>query len=297
MIRANRPFAPVLGITMGIAMGVSAPFAAQANAGQANVAQAGAGTSAAAPVEAVEAAPADPRLVTVVFDEARVYTITGKVKVQTTIKFAPDELIQNVAIGDSNAWQVQPNQAQSLLFVKPLDPNARTNMTVVTSRRTYLFDLIASPRNRPLYVLRFRYPELEAAAEAAALASAEAAAQEEAAAQLAAEVGEVVTDPALLNFNWASAGSNALLPARIYDDGNAVFLTWPDDTAIPAILITNENGDEGPVNFTVRGDTVVLDMVPREIVLRAGQDRATLTNAAPMAGRSASASGGRARGS
>ncbi|MEM6584816.1 MAG: TrbG/VirB9 family P-type conjugative transfer protein, partial [Pseudomonadota bacterium] len=53
----------------------------------------------------------DPRLVTLEFDESAVVTIKGKVKVQTTIKFAPDEQIENVAIGDSGAWQVQPNKA------------------------------------------------------------------------------------------------------------------------------------------------------------------------------------------
>ena len=109
----------------------------------------------------------DPRLRTLVFDEAEVVRIDGKVLVQTTIKFAPDEVIENVAIGDSAAWQVQPNRAQTILFVKPLDPTARTNMTVVTSERTYLFDLVASPKNAALYVLQFRYPELEKAEEEA----------------------------------------------------------------------------------------------------------------------------------
>ncbi|MEM6267550.1 MAG: TrbG/VirB9 family P-type conjugative transfer protein, partial [Pseudomonadota bacterium] len=57
----------------------------------------------------------DARLMTLVYDEAAIVTIKGKVKVQTTIKFAEDEVIENVAIGDSKAWQVQPNKAQSIL--------------------------------------------------------------------------------------------------------------------------------------------------------------------------------------
>lgn len=251
--------------------------------------------------EPVQEAPAaDPRLVTLVFDESQVFTINGKVRVQTTIKFAPDEAIQNVAIGDSAAWQVQPNQAQSLLFVKPLEPRARTNMTVVTTRRTYLFDLIASPDNSPLYVLQFRYPDLEAAAEEARLAAeaaAEAAANREEANEIelaAANDPYAVADPATLNFEWAGAGEQELLPARAYDDGEAVFLTWPSGTAIPAILIMNEDGDEGPVNFTVRGNTVVLDIVPRQIILRSGRDSATLTNNGPI--RRASAVFDRSRG-
>ena len=244
-------------------------------------------------------ATADPRLVTKVFDETKVYTIKGKVKVQTTIKFAPDETIQNVAIGDSTAWQVQPNQAQSLLFVKPLAVSAATNMTVVTSRRTYLFDLDASPRNAPLYVLQFRYPELERAAVEANLAAAAKAEQDRAnALELAAASDPyAVVDPARLNFNWATDGKSDLFPERTYDDGEATFLTWAEGTSIPAILTTNEEGDEGPVNFTVRGETVVLDTVPLQIVLRAGKDSATLTNLAPAAARSASAVTDRGRGS
>lgn len=228
----------------------------------------------------------DNRLQTLVFDENAVVRIDGRVKVQTTIKFAPDEVIENVAIGDSAAWQVQPNKAQTILFVKPLEPAARTNMTVVTDKRTYLFDLVASPRNSALYVLQFRYPELEKAAEEARLAAiAEAEAQAlRAAAEPAAMGGDPgqAADPAKLNFAWASAGAAELIPTRTYDDGDAVFLTWPQGIAIPAILVTNEDGDEGPVNYTVRGATVVVEGVPPQIILRSGRDTATLTNTGPM---------------
>ena len=246
-----------------------------------------------------DTAPSDPRLQTITFDEGRVFTINGKVKVQTTIRFAPDESIQNVAIGDSNAWQVQPNQAQSILFVKPLEPSARTNLTVVTSRRIYLFDLVASPRNQPLYVMQFRYPELEAAAAEAALAAAEAKEREEAnAIELAAARDPyAVSDPAMLNFDWAGEGDRDLLPTRAYDDGEALFLTWPEGAPIPAILVTNEEGDEGPVNSTTRGDTIVLDIVPREIILRSGRDRAVLTNNGPVRERAAVVNEGEQRGS
>ena len=228
----------------------------------------------------------DSRLQTLVYNADAVVQIDGRVKVQTTIKFAPDEIIENVAIGDSAAWQVQPNKAQTILFVKPLDPAARTNMTVVTDKRTYLFDLVTSPKASALYVLQFRYPELEKAAEEARLA---AIAEAEAQAQLAAAAPDPATgvaasahDPAKLNFAWASAGTPELLPSLTYDDGEAVFLTWAPGAPIPAILVTNAEGDEGPVNYTTRGDTVVVDGVPAKIILRSGRDTATLTNTGPM---------------
>jgi len=252
----------------------------------------------AAPVMAQDGG--DARIQTLTFDEAQVFTIRGRVRVQTTIKFREDERIENVALGDSKAWQVQPNKAQSILFVKPLEPSAATNMTVVTSRRTYLFDLVASPRNEPLYVLQFAYPEAEKAEEEARLAAAaEEEAREEANAleMTAATDPYAVIDPSMLNFEWAAQGDRELLPARAYDDGEAVFLTWPADQPIPAILVTNERGELGAVNFTVRGDTVVLDEVPGQIVLRSGDDAATLTNVGPDRPRSADAGPGARRGS
>lgn len=253
------------------------------------------------------AAPAtaqDPRIVTRVFDEEQVVAISGKVKVQSTIKFAPDEQIENVAIGDSAAWQVQPNKAQTILFVKPLAVNAKTNMTVVTDKRTYLFDLVASPRNNPLYVLQFRYPKLEAQREQERLAAeAEAKAQEEREQQALLEPTPVeiaaaddpfaVQDPAELNFDWIAKGDTNLLPTAVYDNGEAVFLTWPQGSAIPAILVTNEDGEEGPVNFIPRGDTVVLDMVPAQIILRSGEETATLTNNATLRSAQADVTGAR----
>ena len=105
------------------------------------------------------AAAQDARIVERFYDEGKIVRIEGKTKVQATIQFAEDERIENVAIGDSEAWQVTPNKRANLLFVKPLAPNAQTNMTVVTDRRTYLFDLVASASSRPLYVLRFTYPD------------------------------------------------------------------------------------------------------------------------------------------
>ena len=223
---------------------------------------------------AAPAAADDARIVEKFYDAGKVVRIEGKTKVQATIEFAEDEHIENVAIGDSQAWQVTPNKRANLLFVKPLAANAATNMTVVTDRRTYLFDLVASTSARPLYVLRFTYPD-EPKPQVATVGAATA---EEIA---AASQPEAVTDPAALNFAWAGKGDRKLLPARTYDDGTATFLAWPAGSPVPAILIKDSAGTEGPVNFTVRGDVIVVDGVPREIVLRAGRDSAVLSNRGP----------------
>lgn len=223
----------------------------------------------------------DSRLVERLYDPAEVVRIEGRTKVQATIAFDDAERIENVAIGDSQAWQVTPNKRANLLFIKPLSPTARTNMTVITDRHTYLFDLIASPNSRPLYVLRFTYPEepeelVEPDEQVAAIERANPT-------ELAAATDPyAVVDPSQLNFQWATEGDTGLLPAQIYDDGNATFLRWANGTAVPAILIKDASGTEGPVNFTVRGDIIVVDGVPAEFILRSGEETASLRNVGPV---------------
>lgn len=228
-------------------------------------------------VAAVFATPAiarDARLTQRLYDPSAVVRVDGRLGVQATITFAEDEHIENVAVGDSASWQITPNKRANLLFVKPLAGTARTNMTVVTDRHTYYFDLVASPRAAPLYALSFTYPEEPKKAEPSVPAPMTEAERQ-------AMAGEAPVDPAALNFAWRTSGASKLLPSRIYDDGDSTYAVWGVDAQMPAILIVDEKGDEGPVNFAVRGDTIVIDGVPGRIVLRAGKAKAQLDYRGP----------------
>ncbi|RJY09860.1 TrbG/VirB9 family P-type conjugative transfer protein [Aurantiacibacter aquimixticola] len=221
----------------------------------------------------------DPRMMERLYDPTEIVRIEGRTNVQTTIRFGEGEAIENVAIGDSQAWQVTPNRRANLLFVKPLAPRASTNMTVVTNRHTYLFDLVANPSSRsPLYILTFTYPvELQPEPDEQ-LAEAMPAVTANAVEMAAANDDYAIIDPATVNRAWASTGAINLLPEEIYDDGDATFMTWPVGRAMPAILVMDHEGNEGPVNYAVRGDTIVLDLVPGTIILRSGDNEARLVN-------------------
>ena len=210
----------------------------------------------------------DPRIVTRGYDASTVAQVNGRVGIQSTIEFSSDEHIENVAVGNSASWQVTPNKHANLLFVKPVSARARTNMTVITDKRTYLFDLGIRPMASPIYILRFVYPKTtnpSAPSTAVTLASPPAAPA------IPAPVA-----PDHLNFAWKSAGAKNLLPSRIFDDGRSTWLQWAKDAPLPAILSAGPGGDEGPMNYTVRGDYVVLDSVPEQIILRRGKALARL---------------------
>lgn len=219
----------------------------------------------------------DARLVERPFNANEVVRIEGKTGVQATVAFGKNESIENVAVGDSQKWQITPNKRADLLFVKPLEANGRTNMTVVTNRHTYFFDLVASPRATPLYMLRFTYKdEPEDARVPGATGLEELRPGERALAE--GDPLALPADPATLNFAWKRSGAEKLQPTRVYDDGEQTYLLWPEKSAVPAILIQNEKGEEGPVNYAVRGATIVLPNVPDLIILRAGKASAELEN-------------------
>lgn len=219
--------------------------------------------AASAPAMAAESRP-DSRLVEHAYDESEVVKIAGKAGVQATIAFADAETIENVAVGDSAAWQITPNKRANLLFVKPLGASARTNMTVVTNKRTYFFDLVASPRVSPVYMLRFTYKD-----------------EPDAKGPMPAAEQPGPPDPARLNFAWKREGDARVLPARIYDDGASTYLVFAEDKEVPAILVRNEQGQEGPVNYAVRDGTIVIADTPDVILLRSGKSKGWVQNQNP----------------
>jgi type IV secretion system protein VirB9 len=190
------------------------------------------------------------------------------------IEFGPGERIENVSIGDALSWQVTPNRAATLLFVKPVDESGATNMTVVTSQRSYVFDLTSSaesPRVGDLtFVLRFDYPE-------------EAPAQTQAAS----------APPQQVNANYSYWGSLAAHPAVVFDDGVSTYFQWPPNTATPAVFVLDERDRESIANISYRDGYLVVEQLAPRFRLRNGDDVATIANEGWNASRAGAAADAR----
>ena len=212
-------------------------------------------------------AAADNRIRSMPYDPDKIVQVLGRTGIQSTIQFDGDERIQNVAVGDSSKWQVTPNHGATLLFVKPLAARVRTNMTVVTDRRTYMFDLVAGDKfTTPVYALKFSYPN-EKPVETAAKPTLQAQVPAQPTATMVAEK---------LHFDWNKKGSGKLLPSRVFDDGVSLYLAWDKETPLPAILTLSEDRKEGPVNYRMSGEYIVISPIPANLILRYGKTSATL---------------------
>ncbi|MFT3816326.1 MAG: TrbG/VirB9 family P-type conjugative transfer protein [Rubrivivax sp.] len=221
----------------------------------------------------------DLRIRTVEYSPDAVVRVAGREGFQSSIVFGDDEKIENVAVGDSLGWQVTPNKRANLLFLKPMPRGTATNMTVVTDKRVYLFDLEPAAKAAPaLYSLRFARSVPAPAPpppEPPAVAPAPAEPVVPPAPQRVAE--DWRARAAKLSFAWRQEGAPRLRPAHVFDDGESVYLDWQPQAPLPAILAAGPDGSEGPVNYVVQGNTLIVDGPVQRLVLRVGKEAAVLT--------------------
>ena len=104
----------------------------------------------------------DNRVKTYVYNENEIYPLVIYYGYQTSIEFAKGEEVSSISMGDSYVWQINPVGRR--IFVKPLEENMHTNMTILTNKRAYQFDLFSKKvenefNNDLVYVMRFYYPD------------------------------------------------------------------------------------------------------------------------------------------
>lgn len=197
----------------------------------------------------------DARIRTAAFSADEVYVLRGFVGYQTDLEFETGETFVGLGAGDieSLSFVAEGNH----LFLKPRAAKVGTNLTIVTSRRTYQFDysaIAAHPDASALvtYVLRFSYPAKPWEASEA-------------------------TDHALKeeskrsrNIDYWYCGDASLQPIAASDDGLHTRLTFAAKAEQPAIFVLNEDASESLLNFSMDEGDVILHRVARRLILRRG---------------------------
>ncbi|MBL8650389.1 MAG: TrbG/VirB9 family P-type conjugative transfer protein [Sphingopyxis sp.] len=187
----------------------------------------------------------DASIQSVTYAEGKVVRLTAALGYQLTVEISADETIENIAVGDSSAWQVSPSRRGDRIFVKPLQYGITTNMTVVTGTRTYLFELSSSGYGGPgaAQIVRFAYPEAK----------------------------PVMTPPDDQRVDqglYKLTGTRELFPAAISEDGQRTYMQWNDDGLLPAIYVVDKLGQEVLVDAMMRDGILTIDEVVPSLVFR-----------------------------
>ena len=105
----------------------------------------------------------DSRIRTLVYNPNEVYELKFYYGYQSFIEFSEDEEIEMISIGEAFAWRLTP--AGKRLFVRPLEIAGHTNMTIISNKRTYHFDIRSGEYDgradeELVYTVRFFYPQI-----------------------------------------------------------------------------------------------------------------------------------------
>ena len=209
--------------------------------------------------EVPRALPVDHRVRTVVYKQDEVYKLTGHYKYQSVIEFAKDEEIKTISMGDSTAWMLNPSGSR--LFLKPVEQDATTNMTLITNKHTYLFELHARETDKVddpemVFVLRFVYPD---------------GGDTQSFSKYLDAVPDFTENPEKYNMAYTISGNDEIAPMRIFDDGEFTFFQFKDKNAeVPAFFWVDEDNNEALINYRTRGDYIVVERVTDRFTLRHG---------------------------
>ncbi|WP_052261904.1 TrbG/VirB9 family P-type conjugative transfer protein [Leisingera sp. ANG-M1] len=181
----------------------------------------------------------DIRIRDAIYDPDQVFVIETDRRFSTTIHFGRGERFDAVIAGDTESFEITPiTGLGNVISIKPHVSRAVTNMTVITNRRTYSFELreghIKGPKGR-FYEVRFTYPE-------------------DTRRQAASSTAKSYQPPK--HYGYKIAGKGDFQPGSIYDDGRYTYFHFPEGIRQPAIFKADSEGRERTVNWTQQGNTV-----------------------------------------
>ena len=193
-----------------------------------------------------------------------VYRYIGHYTYQGFIEFEEGETIGTISMGNPSLWLFE--SLGNRLFLKPIgEDGSETNMTVITSKKVYHFELMAREAKgiadkNLIFVVKFVYPDEK---EKNIVEFAKTSASDE----------PDLRDLSKFNFNYQYTGEKNIAPSKVFDNGQFTYFQFSSKNAeIPAIFIVDADGFEALVNYRVTGDYIVVERVGAQFTLRNGSE-------------------------
>lgn len=217
--------------------------------------------------------PGDARIRTLVYNPNEVYQLKFHYGFQSYIEFAPDEEIEIISLGEAFPWKITPIGKR--LFVRPIQIDVTTNMTVITTKRTYQFEITGlafdGRANEDLmYSLKFFYPDKE-------IKKPTITSQSSQNNTINVRDGFALTNIErgdIINFNYTMAGNaKHIVPIKVFDDGKTTYFQFSNNNlVVPTFTLVDIYGNETKLNYYIDGDYVAIDTVGVQFALRNGRE-------------------------
>jgi type IV secretion system protein VirB9 len=201
---------------------------------------------------------------TFVYNPNEVYRYLGHYTYQGFIEFEDGETVSTISMGDPSLWLFE--HISNRLFLKPVgENNSETNMTVITNKRIYHFDLMAKEAKGIddkdlIFVAKFSYPD-EKDKNIVEFTKAPKSDQPD------------MRNLSEYNFNYQYTGEPSIAPVKVFDNGEFTYFQFPKKSAeIPAIFTVDSAGYESLVNFRSVADYIIVERTAAQFTLRSGSD-------------------------
>ncbi len=199
-----------------------------------------------------------------IYNPNDVYRYLGHYTYQGFIEFEEGEAVSTISMGDPSLWLFE--HLGNRLFLKPVgEDNSQTNMTVITSKRIYHFELTAKEAKNIndkdlIFVAKFAYPDEK---DKNIIEFPKALASDE----------PDMRDLSIYNFNYQYTGEASIAPLKVFDNGEFTYFQFARRNAeIPAIFSVDSSGFESLINFRGAGDYIIVEKVAPQFTLRSGLD-------------------------
>jgi type IV secretion system protein VirB9 len=216
----------------------------------------------------------DSRIKTIVYNPNEVIELTFHYGFQSFIEFEEDEDIEIISLGESFPWKVTP--VGKRMFIRPMQINTNTNMTVITTKRTYMFQLRAdSYENKGdeelIYSVRFFYPD--GSNKIPAMTGSKYSNVKNLGDKSQDEINSVLDNfkrGTVLNFDYSMTTNRnkSIKILRVFDDGISTYFEFENKNIIPNIYSVDLNGKETQIKYFIDGPYVVVNMVQLQFSLR-----------------------------
>ena len=193
----------------------------------------------------------DNRIKNVVYNPDNVTRINVAPGITSLIQFSASEYVNDdrggAALGDPTAWRV--NVRGNNVWLRPAAPEPDTNLTIITNKRTYLFNLVSvKDPNLASWSVRFTYPEPKSTK----------------------KTSGKPCQGKIQNYRYFAKGDTAIMPIEVWDNGTFTCMSFKAGMELPVIFKKFPDNSEGLINSHIENEFIVIHEVNVEYRVRLG---------------------------
>ena len=199
-----------------------------------------------------------------VYNPNEVYRYIGHYTYQGFIEFDQGESVVTISMGNPSMWLFE--SLGNRLFLKPVgEDSSETNMTVITNKKVYHFELMAREANgitdkNLIFVAKFVYPD-EKDKNIVEFPKVPASDEPD------------MSDLSIYNFNYQYTGEPIIAPIKVFDNGKFTYFQFSNKISeLPAIFSVDSDGYESLINFRSVKNYIITEIISPQFTLRNGND-------------------------